>query len=114
MLEEEDAFWWEAIQRISIVGRQVDTVTWVEFIDVFNNSYYLEQVCEQKVIEFTNLKQDMDQMVMEYEHKFIQHEHFTPSVCASRRLIQTSSYGEFDLHSKSVWPVRDQLQWPRQ
>lgn len=36
-------------------------------MDVFNNTNYLEQVREQKSREFTNLKQDMDQKVRDYE-----------------------------------------------
>ena len=72
MLEEEAGFWWEAVQRTNFVGRQFDTITWAEFIDVFNNTYYPDQVREQKAREFTNLKQEKDQTVREYEQKFIQ------------------------------------------
>ena len=46
MLEEEAGFWWEAVQRTNFVNRQFDTITWVEFMDVFNNTYYPEQVHE--------------------------------------------------------------------
>ena len=85
MFEEEAGFWWEALQRTNFVGRQFDTITWAEFIDVFNNTYYPKQVCEQKAREFTNLKQEKDQTVREYEQKFIQLERFAPSVCASEK-----------------------------
>ena len=37
MLEEEAGFWWEAVQRTNFVNRQFDTITWAEFMDVFNN-----------------------------------------------------------------------------
>lgn len=62
MLDEEAAFWWEAVQRTNFVWRQLDTISWVEFIDVFNNTNNLEQVHEQKAREFKNLKQDKDHM----------------------------------------------------
>lgn len=45
----------------------MDTTTSTKFMDVFNNANYLEQVREQKSREFTNLKQDMDQKVRDYE-----------------------------------------------
>lgn len=45
----------------------MDTTTSTKFMDVFNNTNYLEQVREQKSREFTNLKQDTDQKVRDYE-----------------------------------------------
>lgn len=35
-------------QRANFVGRQFDTITRAEFNNVFNNTYYPEQVCKQK------------------------------------------------------------------
>ena len=43
---EEAAVWWETAQRSSFVGREFDTITWEEFIDVFNVMYYPEQMRE--------------------------------------------------------------------
>lgn len=60
MLDEEATFSWEAVQRTNFVWRQLDTISWVEFIDVFNNTNNLEQVHDQKAREFKNLKQDKD------------------------------------------------------
>ena len=56
MFEEGVAFWWDSAQRSSFVGREFDTITWGEFIDVFNVKYYPEQFREQKSREFSNLK----------------------------------------------------------
>ena len=85
MLEEEAGFWWEAVERTNFVNRQFDTITWAKFKDVFNNTYYPEQVREPKAREFKNLKQEKDQTVREYEQKFIQLERFAPLVCASEK-----------------------------
>lgn len=41
----------------SLEGR-FDTIKWVEFMDMFKNTYYPKHVREQKGGEFTNLKQD--------------------------------------------------------
>ena len=71
MLEEEARFWCEAVQWTNFMNRQFDTITWAEFMGVFNNTYYPEQVREQKAHEFTNLKQEKVQTVREYEQKFI-------------------------------------------
>lgn len=38
----------EAAQRINFVGRLFDTITQAKFIDVFSDTYYPEQICEQK------------------------------------------------------------------
>ena len=56
-LEEEAAFWWEAAQRTNFVGRALETITWAEFIEAFNVTYYPEQVREQKSREFSILEQ---------------------------------------------------------
>ena len=45
-LEEAAAFWWETVQRSSFPGREFNTITWEEFIDVFNVMYYPEQIRE--------------------------------------------------------------------
>ena len=49
MFEEATAFWWDTVQRSSFVGREFNTITWEEFIDVFNVMYYPEQIREQKL-----------------------------------------------------------------
>ena len=48
MFEDEAAFWWEATLRSTFVDRQFDTITWAEFMEAFNVTYYPDQVREQK------------------------------------------------------------------
>lgn len=63
---------------------QIDTITWIEFIKVFNVTYYPKQVREQKSREFANLKYQ-DMTVREFEQKFIQFERFALGVCATEK-----------------------------
>ena len=57
MFEEATAFWWDSTQRSNFVGREFNTITWGEFMDIFNVKYYPELIREQKSREFSNLKQ---------------------------------------------------------
>ena len=83
-LEDKAAFWWEAAQRSNFVGREFNTITWEEFIDVFNVMYYPEQLREQKSREFSNLKQG-EMTVRDYEQKFIQLERFSLGICTTEK-----------------------------
>lgn len=75
-------------------------------MDVFNNTYYPEHVHEQKAREFTNLNQDKEQTVREYEQKLIQLEHFGPSLCPMEKARTNKSVWGLSF----VWLVRDQPQ----
>ena len=83
-LEEAAAFWWETAQRSSFAGREFNTITWEEFIDVFNVMYYPEQIKEQKSREFSNLKQG-GMTVWEYEQESMQLERFTSGLCSTEK-----------------------------
>ena len=83
-LEDKAAFWWETAQRSSFAGREFHTITWEEFIDVFNVMSYPEQLREQKSREFSNLKQG-EMTVRDYEQKFIQLERFSPGLCTTEK-----------------------------
>lgn len=89
------------------MGKLFDTINMVEFINVFNNAYYLEQVCEQKAGWFVNLEQDKDQMVGEYEQKLTQVEWLAPSPCTKEKDCTDKFYGNFGLHWTIVWPFKD-------
>ena len=95
MFEDEAAFWWEAALRSTFVDRQFDTITWAEFMEAFNVTYYPDQVREQKAREFSNIQQGTV-TVSEFEQKFIQLERFAPGLCATER-AQTNKF---------VWALR--------
>ena len=40
MLEDAVAFWWEAAMRADFVGRKLNIITWMEFMEVFNVMYF--------------------------------------------------------------------------
>ena len=84
MFEEAAAFWWDSAQRSNFVGREFNTISLGEFMDVFNLKYYPEQIREQKSREFSNLKQG-EMTVRDYEHKFIQLERFALGLCTTEK-----------------------------
>ena len=84
MFEEAAAFWWDSAQRSSFVGREFNSISWGEFMDVFNVKYYPEQIREQKSREFSNLKQE-EMTVRDYEQKFIQLERFALGLCSTEK-----------------------------
>lgn len=57
MFEEVAAFWWESVLVTNFAGKEFNTITWLEFLAVFNVRYYLEQLRDQRAREFSNLKQ---------------------------------------------------------
>ena len=57
MFEESAAFWWDAALRSDFVDREFNTITWEEFMEVFNVKYFLEQLRDKKSRDFSNLKQ---------------------------------------------------------
>lgn len=75
MSEDEVDFWWEAAHAL-ICRKNPRDNTWVEFIETFNVTYYLEQVREHESHEFYNLIQ-REMLVREYEKKI----HPTGKVC---------------------------------
>lgn len=77
MFEKEAAFWWEVAQRSTFARRLFGTITWVEFTDTFNVTYYPEQVREQKARGFYNIQQG-NLSVRKFGQKFIQLELFLP------------------------------------
>lgn len=54
--KDEAGFWWEMALRSDFVGRQFETITQAELMEVLNVTYYPEQVREQKSQESSNLK----------------------------------------------------------
>ena len=43
MLEDTAAFWWEAAERADFVIRELNTIKWMEFMEVLNVMYVLDQ-----------------------------------------------------------------------
>ena len=84
MFEESAAFWWDAALRSDFVDREFNTITWEEFMEVFNVKYFPEQLRDQKSKDFSNLKQG-ELSVRDYEQKFIQLERFAPGLCANEK-----------------------------
>lgn len=77
MFEEKAAFQWEAAQRSTFARCEFRTITWPEFTDAFNITYYLEQVREQKAWRFYTIQQ-CNLWAREFKQKFIQLELFVP------------------------------------
>lgn len=84
MFEKVATFQWESTLATNFVGREFNTITYLEFLLVFNVRYYLELLREQRTTEFSNFKQ-VDMTVCDYEQKFIQLERFAPTMCSAKK-----------------------------
>ena len=51
MLRKDARIWWEVVKK----SRDVEPMTWAEFMREFNSKYYNQVVINSKVAEFTKL-----------------------------------------------------------
>ena len=77
MLQEEAYHWWRTEEKTKFVTREINFITWSEFVAAFNEQYFPEPVIQQKALEFNNLTQGTDS-IREYARKFLQLERFSP------------------------------------
>ena len=65
VFRDDACTWWDVVSQT----RDVSTLSWEEFIELFNEKYYNEVVLQAKAEEFTTLTQG-DLSVTEYTLKF--------------------------------------------
>lgn len=44
MFKDSVAFWWDSTLRANFIRREFNTITWAEFMEVFNVRYFPEQL----------------------------------------------------------------------
>ena len=57
MLQDEAYHWWQSMDKTAFIRRDINSVTWSEFVTAFNEQYFPEPVIQQKALEFNNLNQ---------------------------------------------------------
>lgn len=60
MLQEEVSHWLKSLERSIFARSDIESISWVEFLDMFNREYFLEPVKQKKALEFTTLMQEED------------------------------------------------------
>ncbi|XP_028075612.1 uncharacterized protein LOC114277859 [Camellia sinensis] len=75
-LQEEARLWWMLIRDNS------GSMTWAQFKEAFYEKYFSQYVCDRKVFEFEQLKQDI-MSVAEYETKFTKLAQYAPHMVDS-------------------------------
>ena len=70
--------WWDVVKRTV----DVNTLTWMGFLELFNSKYYNANILDAKMDEFQELKQG-NSTVIEYAQKFDQLSRFAPGLVAT-------------------------------
>ncbi|XP_060974683.1 uncharacterized protein LOC133039756 [Cannabis sativa] len=65
LLKKDARIWWEVVRQ----SRNITTMTWLDFVDVFNRKYYSAAILAAKEDEFMNLRQN-NLTVTEYARQF--------------------------------------------
>ncbi|XP_059658487.1 uncharacterized protein LOC132304785 [Cornus florida] len=72
--------WWQSETRMVM---DITTMTWDDFKTQFNGKYFPQSVKEKKAAEFTQLEQNNEMSVSEYERKFTELSRFAPHIVAN-------------------------------
>ncbi|XP_059664032.1 uncharacterized protein LOC132309767 [Cornus florida] len=80
LLSGEARQWWQSETRMVV---DITTMTWDDFKTRFNDKYFPQSVKEKKVAEFTQLEQNNEMSVSEYERKFTELSRFAPHIVAN-------------------------------
>ena len=78
MLNKDARYWWSVVKQT----RDVSTMTWADFQQVFHEKYFSEAVQNSKMNEFINLRQGK-LSVADYVLKFDQLARFAPDIVAT-------------------------------
>ncbi|XP_059629639.1 uncharacterized protein LOC132272523 [Cornus florida] len=80
LLSGEARQWWQSETRMVV---DITTMTWDDFKTRFNDKYFPQSVKEKKAAEFTQLEQNNEMSVSEYERKFTELSRFAPHIVAN-------------------------------
>ena len=78
MLKKDARIWWDVVKYT----RDITQMTWVDFLEEFNNKYYNVSILAAKVIEFSNLWQG-NLPVIKYFRKFDRLARYAPDMVAT-------------------------------
>ncbi|XP_059639009.1 uncharacterized protein LOC132281311 [Cornus florida] len=80
LLSGEARQWWQSETKMVV---DITTMTWDDFKTQFNDKYFSQSVKEKKATEFTQLEQNNEMSVCEYEMKFTELSRFVPHIVAN-------------------------------
>ncbi|MQL94148.1 hypothetical protein Taro_026801 [Colocasia esculenta] len=78
--------WWRLKMQTIFAGRTEETITWPEFLDVFNDTFFLVQVHQAKREQFRTLQQG-NSSVLEYQMRFMTLSRYAPYVVSDNAMM---------------------------
>ncbi|MQL88091.1 hypothetical protein Taro_020642 [Colocasia esculenta] len=78
--------WWRLKMQTTFAGRTEEAITWSEFLDVFNDTFFLIQMQQVKREQFRTLQQG-NSSVLEYQMRFMAHSRYAPYVVSDNNMM---------------------------
>ncbi|MQM13474.1 hypothetical protein Taro_046399 [Colocasia esculenta] len=78
--------WWRLKIQTTFAGRTEETITWPEFLNVFNDTFFPIQVQQVKREQFRTLQQG-NSLVLEYQMRFMALSRYAPYVVSDNNMM---------------------------
>ncbi|MQL91387.1 hypothetical protein Taro_023999 [Colocasia esculenta] len=78
--------WWRLKMQTTFAGRTDEAITWMEFLDVFNDTFFPIQVQQVKREQFRILQQG-NSSVLEYQMRFMALSRYAPYVVSDNNMM---------------------------
>ncbi|MQM20293.1 hypothetical protein Taro_053311 [Colocasia esculenta] len=78
--------WWRLKMQTTFAGRTEEAITWSEFLDVFNDTFFPIQVQQVKREQFRMLQQG-NSLVLEYQMRFMALSRYAPYVVSDNNMM---------------------------
>ncbi|MQM06093.1 hypothetical protein Taro_038912 [Colocasia esculenta] len=78
--------WWRLKMQTTFSGRTEETMTWPEFLEVFNDTFFPIQVQQAKREQFRTLQQG-NSSVLEYQMRFMALSRYAPYVLSDNAMM---------------------------
>ncbi|MQM00342.1 hypothetical protein Taro_033074 [Colocasia esculenta] len=78
--------WWRLKMQTTFAGRTEEAITWSEFLDVLNDTFFPIQVQQVKREQFRTLQQG-NSSVLEYQMRFMALSHYAPYVVSDNNMM---------------------------
>ncbi|MQM18095.1 hypothetical protein Taro_051081 [Colocasia esculenta] len=78
--------WWRLKMQTTFAGRTEEAITWSEFLDVFNDTFFPIQVQQVKREQFRTLQQG-NSSVLEYQMRFMALSRYAPYVVSDNNMM---------------------------
>ncbi|MQL93461.1 hypothetical protein Taro_026104 [Colocasia esculenta] len=78
--------WWRLKMQTTFAGKTEEAITWSEFLDVFNDTFFSIQVQQVKREQFRTLQQS-NSSVLEYQMRFMALSRYAPYVVSDNNMV---------------------------